>query len=60
MEWMQMLAMILGPTGAAFVGVKMSLNGLQRGQTRIFKCMDRIEGRLDDHVERIATLEAQE
>ena len=60
MEWWQIAVMIIGPSGTAFVGVKVSLNGLQRGQDRIFKHLARVDDRQIDHGERLATLEAQE
>ncbi len=60
MEWWQIAAMILGPSGTAYVGVKVSLNGLQRGQNRIFKHLSKVDTRLNEHGERIATIEAKD
>lgn len=59
----QLLAAVLGPAGAAWVGVKVSLNGTVSRVTRIESKVDAVEkeigdlkvsvGRLQEHNERV-------
>ena len=61
-ELATVLGVILGPAGAAYVGVKVSLNGTRERVKRIEDKLDKIvEGNTSEHVslrERITRLEA--
>ena len=62
--WMQVMALVLGPTGGAWLGVKAALNGLRAGQAdlrvgqkEIREDVLKLHDKIDDHSKRIAVLE---
>jgi hypothetical protein len=58
MESWQILAMIFGPAGAGYMGVKASLNGTQNDVREIKKTLSKIGDNLEDNRIRVAVLEA--
>jgi hypothetical protein len=48
---------ILGPSGAAFVGVRVALNGVKEDVKEIKKHVREINGTVGEHGEKIAVLE---
>ena len=57
---LQLLGMVAGPAGAAWVGVKVAVNGLRADVREIKKDVKDLNGLAAKHGERIATLEARE
>lgn len=65
-EWLKLAAFILGPGGAAYIGVKISINGLSKrvneAKTQIGKIFDLLTDKEDlcrDHEGRIGKIEGQ-
>lgn len=54
--WM-VLAAILGPSGAAYMGVKVGLNGLKKEVAEIKEWLSMLDQRSQTHGERLASLE---
>ena len=57
METWQLLTVILGPTGGAWMGVKMSLNGMKARQQAMDGKLDGLARGQAKHGERLARLE---
>ena len=57
-EALQAIAIILGPAGAAWLGVKISVNGMRADVREIKADVKEVRGVQVEHGERLATLEA--
>ena len=58
-EMLQLAAMVLAPGGAAWVGVRVSVNGMREDIKGIKRDVSETRKDLSKHGERIATLEAK-
>ena len=58
-ETIQSLALVLGPAGAAWVGVKVGLNGLRARVEKIEKVTDETRHHVGTHGERLARIETK-
>ena len=56
-ELLQIAAMIFGPAGAGYMGVKASLNGTREDVREIKKTVTHMNGHLSDTRTRVAVLE---
>lgn len=59
-ETLQMIATIVGPFGAAWIGVKTAVNGMRDDVREIKDDVKDMRKDVTDHGERIAVLEASE
>lgn len=57
LAWIELLALVLGPTGAAWVGVRAGLNGQRHRLERVENSLSRIEDRLGRDHEALIKLE---
>lgn len=55
--WVTAASVVLGPTGAAWVGVRTALNGTRERVKRIDKTLDRMDGDLTEVRERVSKIE---
>ena len=46
-EIIQTVALILGPGGAVYIGLKGALNGMRKDMSTVLKCAEAIENDLD-------------
>jgi len=56
-ELLQAAGLILGPSGAAFISVRVALNGMKEDVKEIKRHVREINGTVGDHGEKIAVLE---
>ena len=59
MDWLTLVAIILGPGGGAALSVKLTLNGMRKDVKETAKRTERMEGKLDDHEHRLSFVEGQ-
>jgi hypothetical protein len=59
-EMWQVVAVLLGPAGAAWAGVKMGLNGARADIKEIKGDVKEIRGDVSKHAERLAVIESKE
>ena len=58
-EWLQLVAYTLGPFGAAWVGVKTSLNGMRSDSKETRADVKEIRSMVSDHATRLAVIESK-
>lgn len=58
LAWIELVALALGPTGAAWVGVRAGLNGQRNRLERVEQSLSRIEDKLERDHESLVKLEA--
>ena len=57
LAWVELLAIILGPTGAAWVGVRAGLNGQRARLERVENALSRIEDKVGQDHDQLVRLE---
>ena len=57
-EIIQTVALILGPGGAVYIGLKGALNGMRKDVGMVLKCAETIEDDLDDMQKDVGEIKA--